>query len=335
MYASNEYFGSSLDAIKLFLYGDILVVEYVTKRIFTSFILLIFVSAITFFLLELAPGDPAVLLLGQDVTKKGLEGIRVELGLDKPAYTRYLIFLSNAFKGDFGISYATRRSVTEEIKSVFPATLELALASMFIAVFIGVPVGIISAVYQYKLGDKVIRFAVLIAVSLPIFWLGLMLIYFFAIVLRVLPSFGRGGWENLVLPAATMSCYSLAIIVRMTRSSMLEVLRNEYITTARAKGIPEFWVINKHALKNALIPVITIVGLQFGILLGGAVITETIFAWPGLGRLMLEAIFARDYPIMRTGILLIAVSFIFINLMVDILYAYVNPSIRLGRQKRA
>ena len=310
-------------------------IEYIAKRIFTSFILLIFVSAITFFLLELAPGDPAVLLLGQDVTQKGLEDLRVELGLDKPASTRYLIFLSNAFKGDFGLSYTTKRPVTEEIKSVFPATLELAFASMIIAVFIGVPVGIISAVYQYRLTDKIIRFAVLIAVSLPIFWLGLMLIYLFAIVLGILPSFGRGEWDNLVLPAATMACYSLAIIIRMTRSSMLEVLRNEYITTARAKGIPEFWVINKHALKNALIPVITIVGLQFGILLGGAVITETIFAWPGLGRLMLEAIFARDYPIMRAAILLVAGSFIFINFVVDVLYAYVNPSIRLRQEKGA
>ncbi len=255
--------------------------------------------------------------------------------MDKPLYERYLIFLTDAFKGDFGRSFETQRPVIEEIRNAFPATMELAVASLLIAIFVGIPVGITSAVRQYSMVDRIIRFSVLIAVSLPIFWLGLMLIFLFSIILRLLPSFGRGGWENLILPAASLACYSLAIIVRMTRSSMLEVLRNEYITTARAKGIPDFFVVYKHALRNALIPVVTIIGLQFGTLLGGAVLTETVFAWPGIGRLLVQAIFSRDYPIIRAGILLVSGCFIIINLLVDILYTYIDPTVALGRKETA
>ena len=306
---------------------------YILRRIISSFILLILVSAITFFLLELAPGDPAVMLLGQDATEEGIKQLREELGLDKPATTRYFLFLSSLFKGDLGRSFETQRLVFEEIKNAFPATLELSLASLLLAVIIGIPVGITSAVRQYSLFDKVIRFSVLILVSMPIFWLGLMFILLFSIILKLLPSYGRGEWQHLILPAVSLSCYSLAIIIRMTRSSMLEVLRNEYITTARSKGIPEFLVIYKHALKNALIPVVTIVGLQFGTLLGGAVLTETVFAWPGLGRLMVQAIFSRDYPLIRAGILLISACFILINVLVDILYTYIDPTVDLGRKK--
>ncbi|MEW6266199.1 MAG: ABC transporter permease [Thermodesulfobacteriota bacterium] len=307
--------------------------DFIIKRIFVSLVLLIFASGITFFLLELAPGDPAVMLLGQDITKEGLAQLRTELGLDKSIYERYFIFVTSLIQGDLGVSFETRRPVVQEIKGTFPATLELAAASMFMAILIGVPIGITSAVRQYSLVDRVIRFSVLLAVSLPIFWLGLILIYFFAVVLGLFPSFGRGSWRHIILPASTMACYSIAVIVRMTRSSMLEVLRNEYITTARSKGIPEFFVVYKHALRNAMIPVVTIIGLQFGVLLGGAVITETVFAWPGLGRLMVQAIFSRDYPIIRAGILLIAGCFIGINLLVDILYGYIDPSVRLSQRR--
>lgn len=306
---------------------------YILRRIISSFFLLLLVSAITFFLLELAPGDPAVMLLGQDATEEGIKQLRQELGLDKPAITRYFLFLSSLFQGDLGRSFETQRLVYEEIKNAFPATIQLAVASLLIAVMIGIPVGITSAVRQYSLLDKVIRFSVLILVSMPIFWLGLMFILLFSIILKLLPSYGKGEWQHLILPAVSLACYSLAIIIRMTRSSMLEVLRNEYITTARSKGIPEFFVIYKHALKNALIPVVTIIGLQFGTLLGGAVITETVFAWPGLGRLMVQAIFSRDYPLIRAGILLISGCFVLINVLVDILYTYIDPMVDLGRKK--
>ena len=306
---------------------------YISRRIISSFFLLLLVSAITFFLLELAPGDPAVMLLGQDATEEGIKQLRQELGLDKPAITRYFLFLSSLFQGDLGRSFETQRLVFEELKNAFPATIELAVASLLLAVLIGIPVGITSAVRQYSLLDKVIRFSVLILASMPIFWLGLMFILLFSLILKLLPSYGRGEWQHLILPAASLSCYSLAIIIRMTRSSMLEVLRNEYITTARSKGIPEFVVIYKHALKNALIPIVTIVGLQFGTLLGGAVLTETVFAWPGLGRLMVQAIFSRDYPLIRASIILISGCFVLINVLVDILYTYIDPTVDLGRKK--
>lgn len=301
----------------------------------TSFVLLVLISFIVFALLELAPGDPAKLLLGHDATEEGVIKLRAQLGLDRPFLERYFAFITKAFQGDFGRSYETRRLVVDEIRNAFPATLQLAVASLLIAVIIGIPAGITSAVHHHSAVDKTIRFFILIAVSLPTFWLGLMLILLFSITLRWFPSFGRGGLQHLVLPAVSLSCYSLAIIVRMTRSSMLEVLRNEYITTARAKGVPEFLVIYKHALRNAFIPVLTIIGLQFGILLGGAVITETIFAWPGIGRLLLQAIFSRDYPIIRVGILLISGCFVFINLIVDILYTYIDPTVGLGRKTEA
>ncbi len=308
-------------------------VSYIIRRLLASIVLLLCVSIIIFLLLEMAPGDPAMMLLGQDVTEEGLAQVRKDLGLDKPLHQRYLLFIGDALKGDFGRSFETQRTVKEEISHAFPATLKLSIASLIIAVAVGIPVGITSAVRQYSALDNVVRFSVLIGVSLPIFWLGLMLILLFSVVLHWLPAFGSGSWRHLVLPAASLATYSLAIIIRMTRSSMLEVLRNEYITTARAKGIPERFVIYKHALKNALIPVVTIVGLQFGILLGGAVLTETVFSWPGIGRLMVQAIFSRDYPIIRAGILLLSGCFIIINLIVDLIYVYLDPTVSLGKKE--
>lgn len=305
--------------------------SYILKRVLTSCILLFLVSVVIFLLLELAPGDPAVMMLGMDATQETIAQLRAELGLDKPIYERYCTFFVNALRGDFGRSFGTQRLVTEEIKYAFPATLELAVASLLIAVSVGIPIGVMSAVRQYSLLDKLIRFSVLIAASLPIFWLGLMAILVFSVVLKLLPSFGRGGWEHLILPSVSLSCYSVAIVIRMTRSSMLEVLRNEYITTVRAKGMPDFVVVYKHAFRNALIPVVTIIGLQFGILLGGAVLTETVFAWPGVGTLMVQAIFSRDYPVIRAGVLLVSGCFIVINLLVDIIYSYIDPTVTLGR----
>jgi peptide/nickel transport system permease protein len=307
-------------------------IGYIIKRILASFVLLILMSTITFFIIEMTPGDPATLLLGQDATEKSIAMFRAEMGLDKAIYERYYNFISNAIRLDFGRSFQTQRPVIEEIKKAFPATLELSILSLLVAISIGIPAGVSSAVYQYSLFDKFIRFSVLLAVSIPIFWLGLMLILMFSVYLKLLPSFGRGGLQNLILPTATLSAYSVAIIIRMTRSSMLEVIRNEYITVARAKGLSNFNVIYKHALMNALIPIVTVIGLQFGFLLGGAVITETVFAWPGIGRLLMQAVFSRDYPVIRAGVLLISACFILVNLFVDILYHYIDPTVTFGKK---
>jgi peptide/nickel transport system permease protein len=294
-----------------------------------SIVTIFFVSIIVFVLLEFTPGDPAELILGWDGTKESIAQLRAELGLDQPIQKRYVRFLIDALKGDFGRSYITTRPVTEEIRRAFPVTLQISAASLIISIVIGMSVGVISAARQYSLIDQITRFFVLIAYSIPIFWLGLMLILLFSVKLRILPSFGWGDWKHIILPSVSLSIYSVAVIARMTRSSMLEVLRSEYITTSRAKGTPESIVIYKHALKNALIPVVTVIGLQFGFLLGGAVLTETVFALPGVGRLMVKAIFLRDYPIIRAGILMVSVCFIFINLVVDIIYRYIDPSVDL------
>lgn len=305
--------------------------SFIIRRILISVVILFFVTIIVFVLLEFAPGDPAQIIMGWDGTKEAIAEVRTKLGLDQPIYKRWLKFMVGALKGDFGQSYITPRSVSEEIKRAFPVTLQLAMVSLLISVVIGISVGVIAAVKQYSLIDELTRFFVLISVAIPIFWLGLMLILVFSVTFRILPSFGWGGWKHIILPAVSLSTYSTAIIARMTRSSMLEVLKSDYITTARAKGTPEFIVIWKHALKNSLIPVTTVIGLQFGFLLGGAVLTETVFALPGIGRLMVQAIFSRDYPIIRACILMVSVCFITINLVVDILYSYIDPTVDISK----
>jgi len=310
------------------------VAYYVLRRIINAFVILLLVSLIVFLLLELAPGDPAAMQLGHTATKEGVAQLRAELGLDRPLHQRYLSFLVDTLKGNLGRSYANRRPVIAEIRYAFPATLELSVVSLIIAIIIGVPLGITSAVHQNSLTDKVIRFSVILDISIPIFWLGMMLILVFSVIFALLPSYGRTEWYSIILPAVSMCGYPLGFIIRMTRSSMLEVLRNEYITAARAKGIPERLVIYKHALRNALIPVVTIVGLMFGTLMGGAVLTETVFAWPGIGRLMVQAIFSRDYPIIRAGILLSSATFILINLVVDIAYTYINPAVVIYKKDK-
>jgi peptide/nickel transport system permease protein len=274
------------------------------------------------------PGDPAVMLLGQDITEESLAQVRKELGLEDPIYIQYFSFVLGALRGDFGRSFQTRRQVSIELWRTFPNTLRLTACSIFISVLIGIPVGIITAYREHSWMDNLLRFITISSVSMPIYFLGLVLIYFFSIYLGVLPTSGYGGMSHLILPSVSLSAYSLGIIARMTRSSMLEVLRQEYIVTARSKGLSENLVLHRHALRNSLIPVVTVVGLQFGILLGGAVLTETVFAWPGIGRLMITAVFARDYPMVRGCVLLIATAFIFVNLVVDILYVYLDPRIR-------
>ena len=250
------------------------------------------------------------------------------MGLDAPFLVQFFNFIKNAVQGDFGRSLVTKRPVAEELFARFPATIQLAGSAVLIAVAIGIPVGIISAIKQYSVFDGVAMTLALVGVSMPNFWQGLMMIILFSVYLRWLPSSGYGTFRHLLMPAITLGTSSAALITRMTRSSMLEVVRQDYIRTARAKGLDESVVINRHALKNALIPVVTVIGLQFGYLLGGAVLTETVFSWPGVGRMMVDAIRQKDFPVVQAGVLLLALSFSLVNLLVDILYAYIDPRIK-------
>lgn len=294
--------------------------------------------------------------MGQHATTEQIEALREELGLNDPLYVQFGRFLWDILHGDFGRSLMTRAPVAQEIFSRFPATIELALAAMLIAATVGIIVGVIAAVKQYSLFDYLSMIGALAGVSMPIFWLGLMLIIIFAVNLGWLPVAGRidiglepqhitgffildsiltRNWpalvsalKHLVLPAVALACYSMAIIARMTRSTMLEVLRQDYIRTARAKGLSETSVVYKHALRNALIPVVTVIGLQTGMLLSGAVLTETVFSWPGIGSLLVNGILAADYPLVQATVIVIASVFVIVNLIVDILYVYLDPRIR-------
>jgi peptide/nickel transport system permease protein len=264
-----------------------------------------------------------------------VQRIREELGLERPLPVQYWAFLTRALQGDLGRSLRTRGPVVDEVLARFPATLELTTVSMAVAVLIGLPLGLVSAVRRATWVDYAAMTVSLSTLSMPIFWLAIVAIWLFSLQLGWLPVSGRAGppWEwsgfrHVLLPALTLATTSIAIISRLTRSGMLEVLGREYVTTARAKGVAEGWVVGKHALKNALIPVVTVVGLQYGFLLGGAVVTETIFAWPGVGRLAITSILQRDYPMVQGCVLLVAVLFVLINLAVDLLYGWLDPRIR-------
>ncbi len=305
---------------------------YIIRRVGLMVFILLGVSVITFSMMHLVPGDPAEMIAmeryGEEVTAETIEHVRGELGLDQPVYLQYFNWLANVLQGDLGYSFRTDRPVLDEILTRLPATLQLALAGMLIALLIAIPVGIVSATRQYSAVDNISMFGALLGVSMPNFWLGLLLIMFFSVHLGWLPVFGRGGIEHLILPAITLGTGMAAITTRLIRSSMLEVLGQDYIRTARAKGLKENVVIYKHALKNAMIPVVTIIGLQFAFLLEGAVIVEVIFAWPGIGRLLVDSIFARDLPMIQGCILFIAAMFVLVNLLVDLSYAYLDPKIR-------
>lgn len=286
------------------------------------------VTFLVFTIMYFTPGDPAQIILGETAPQESVDKLRTEMGLDDPFFVQYFNFVKNAVKGDFGISYKTKKPVFDEIFARFPATLKLTAAGLVIAVIIGIPIGIISATKQYSITDNITMIFALLGVSMPNFWLGLMLILLFSVNLGWLPSGGDRSFTSLILPAITLGTGVMAIITRMTRSSMLEVVRQDYIRTARAKGVSERKVINKHALKNALIPIVTIVGLQFGSLLGGAVLTETVFTWPGIGRFMVDAIKNRDTPSVLAAVIFMSVAFSLVNLFIDILYAYLDPRIK-------
>ena len=302
--------------------------RYLLKRVLLALPVLLGVSIVVFTMIRLIPGDPAQLMAGQAATQEIITEIRRDLGLDRPIVVQYAYFLRNAIRGDLGHSLFNRAPVTEELALRFPRTLRLGLASMLVAAAIGVPAGIISATRHLSWVDSLVMVVALAGVSMPVFWLGLNLILIFAVRLQWLPAIGHESWAHLILPAVTLGAASAAIIARMTRSAMLEVLRQDYVRTARAKGVAEPTVIGRHALRNALIPVVTVAGLQLGTLLGGAVLTESVFAWPGVGRLLVDAVLARDYPIIQGTVLLIATTFVLLNVLVDLLYAVLDPRIR-------
>lgn len=328
---------------------------FIIRRILIVIPTLLGVTIIIFLMLRITPGDPAELLLGERATPAALEAMREYLGLNEPLYVQYGMFIKRVAKFDLGETIWTREKVSREIRQRFPATIELALVAMVISCFFGIILGIISATKQYSWFDYLSMVTSLFGVSMPVFWLGLMLMLIFSLTLGWLPMSGRIGvgtdieiitnfyvldavlardWQafkdtlrHLTLPAVALSTIPLAIIARMTRSSMLEVLRQDYIKTAKAKGLSQAKIVLKHALRNGLIPVITVVGLQFGILMGGAILTETVFAWPGVGKWLFDGVVKRDYMVIQGGTMLVATTFVIVNLIVDVLYAVINPRI--------
>ena len=286
------------------------------------------VTLVSFSLLHLVPGDPAEVLGGQEATKADIDRLRKEYGLDQPLVVQYARFVGNAVRGDLGISIQSRHPVRELLLQRLAFTLQLALASVLVAAALGLLAGIISSTRQYSFFDTASMLGALFGISMPIFWLGLLLILVFAAKLQWLPSGGTGSIRHLILPAIALGSASAAVIARMTRASMLEVTRQDYIRTARATGYRERVIIFRHALKNAMIPVLTVFGLEFGSMLGGAVLTETVFSLPGIGRLLVEGIFARDYPVVQGAMILVASTFVLVNLLTDVAYAFFDPRIR-------
>ncbi|MFT4416701.1 ABC transporter permease [Fredinandcohnia humi] len=329
---------------------------YTMRRLLMVIPVLIGMTLIVFSILRAIPGDPARQILGQRATKESIAELTTKLGLDQPWYTQYIEYMKGLLTGNLGESLRTKAPISEEIWPFLAATIELALVAMIIAILIGVNAGIISAWFQNSWFDYTAMVIALIGVSMPIFWLGLMEQWAFSIQLGWLPTTGRENIRNpvdaitnlylldtlingrmdqfvevlkhLILPSIALATIPMAIIARITRSSMLEVMRSDFVRTARAKGVKMFWVVYKHSLKNAVIPVLTVIGLQTGLLLGGAILTETIFGWPGIGRYIFDAIGFRDYPVVQSGILVVATFFVFINLIIDLLYAFIDPRIK-------
>jgi len=335
--------------------------KYVIKRILMVIPVMIGVSIIVFSLMRVFSPDPAPSVLGQHATQAAVTTWRHANGLDQPVVTQYVTYMAGALKGDLGLSYYTKTPVAREIGARFPATIELAVAAIIFASIVGILLGVLAAVKKNSFFDAAGSLFALVGVSIPIFWLGILMIMFFAGFLHLLPTGGRinvlleptrvtgfymidaviqGNWEglrdaflHLILPALTLGMYSMAIITRMTRSSMLETLGQDFIRTARAKGISEAKVIGKHALRNSLIPVTTVIGLQFGALLGGALLTESVFSWPGIGKFTVDCILKSDFPVVQGIVLLVAVIFVTINLIADLMYAFLDPRIKYSSKK--
>lgn len=304
--------------------------SYLLRRVVASVIAVFGVATIIFLMVRLLPGDPARVIAGLLASEEDVQQIRVQLGFDRPLYAQYGIFLARLGHGDLGSSARTSAPVLQEIGERLPATLKLAVVSSIIATVLGVAAGVVAAARSYSTFDYLLSVVTLFGVSMPVYWLGLVLIILFAIDLNWLPAAGADQPGAIILPSITLAAFSVAIVARMTRSSMLEVLGQDYVRTARAKGLGGASVIVRHALRNALIPVVTVFGLQFGNLLAGAVIVETVFSRPGLGRLIVGGILAKDFPLVQGTVLFVAASYVLINVVVDVAYAYVDPRIRIG-----
>ncbi len=303
-------------------------IGYIGKRLAVAVVTLFGVSIIVFGLVQLLPGDPARTIAGLLASESEVERIRERMGLDQPLLTQYTNFVTQAVQGDLGVSARTRRPVTGEIWARLPKTIELAVVATVIGTILGILAGVVSARRRGRWPDTVVSILSVGGISMPVYWSGLLLILIFAVNLGWLPASGAARPTSIILPGITLGLFSVALVARMTRASMLEVLEQDYVRTAQAKGVRERNVVYRHALRNAFIPVLTIIGIQFGSLLGGAVLTEFVFAWPGIGRLLVDSIFARDFPVVQGIILVFALMFIIVNLVVDILYSVVNPKIR-------
>ena len=302
--------------------------NYILRRLLHIIPVLFGVTLLTFSMLHLIPGDPAQILAGPDASASDIMALRQQMGLDRPLAVQYVGYLEGLAQGDLGRSMSTRRPVLEELMDRFPNTLILAVAGVGVAVLLGIPIGVFAAIRARTMVDHAAMVLALLGISAPAFWLGFILMMVFSVHLGWFPSAGYRSWGHLVLPAFTLGTGAMAIVARMTRSSLLEVLNQDYVRTARAKGLHEMLVIAKHALRNALIPTTTVVGLSFGSLLGGAVLTEMVFAWPGLGRLIVYSIGIRDLPVIQGAVLLLALTFVLVNLGVDLLYGLIDPRVR-------
>lgn len=302
--------------------------RYIFKRILIGIPILFFVVTAVFFAFRLIPGDAARIIAGDEAPQERVEQIRRDLGLDRPAIVQYGAYLADLARGDLGTSFSSRRPVATEIGSRYWNTFSLALAAITLATIVGITMGVISALFRGQWADHVVTLLALLGISIPVFWLGLLMMQLFSVELGWLPAAGYGTWQHYVMPTITLSVFSIAFITRMTRSSLLETIQQDYVRTARAKGVRERLVLLMHSLRNALLPVTIVVGLRFGYMVGGAVITEQVFAWPGLGRLLILSVGQRDIPLVQGLLLVFATSFVVVNLLVDILYAFLDPRIR-------
>lgn len=302
--------------------------SYVVKRLLGLIPTLFIVAVLVFLFVHLLPGDPARLIAGPEADAQVIEMVRSQLGLDKPLWSQFFSYMGNVLQGDFGTSLVSRRPVSEEIASRFMPTLWLTIASMVWAVLFGLAAGVIAAVWRNRWPDRLSMTLAVSGISFPAFALGMLLMQVFSVELGWLPTVGADSWQHYILPSITLGAAVSAVMARFTRASFVDVLGEDYIRTARAKGVSERWVVMKHALRNAMIPVVTMMGLQFGFLLGGSIVVEKVFNWPGLGRLLVDSVEMRDYPVIQAEVLLFSLEFILINLVVDVLYAAINPAIR-------
>jgi ABC-type dipeptide/oligopeptide/nickel transport system permease component len=303
---------------------------YVARRLIQSIIVLVGAMVISFVVLRIVPGDPALLMLSDMATREEIEHMRRALGVDQPIWVQFGIYVKQILTGDFGMSYRRGTPALPLVLDYLPATIQLALAAFVITLVVAIPLGLLAAIRKNSWIDNVVSVIALVGQSVPVFWLGIMLILVISVKLRLLPTSGYGGLRHLILPAITLASSQIALVARMTRSSMLEVIRQDYMRTARAKGLAERTVLMKHGLRNALAPVVTVLGLQVGTLLGGAIITETVFAWPGAGALLVNSIGYRDYPVVQVMVVISALIFVIINLLVDLLYVVLDPRVSYG-----